>query len=60
MNKPTEDIPVYTEAGYSEAKIQFSEGDIRDFIELGKILKRIHTRLTMEGYVIRPGKIYKP
>lgn len=61
MDKPTNgDMPIYPEADYSETKIQFSESDVKAFIELGKTLKRIHTRLAVEGYVIELGKIYKP
>jgi len=37
-----------------------SEESITAVIDFAKILKRIHIRLVMEGYVIQDGKIYKP
>jgi len=53
-------ISARSEAAYCEEKIHFSETDVKAFIELGKTLKKVHTRLAMEGYVIQQGKIYKP
>jgi hypothetical protein len=38
----------------------FSEKEIRSFVELGNILRKIHVRLLMEGYKIEDGTITKP
>lgn len=43
-----------------ETNKPLTEGNINSLIELAKILKRIHVRLVMEGYVIEKGRIYKP
>lgn len=38
----------------------FGLSNINNFINFAVSLKKIHTRLLMEGYVIKDGKIYKP
>ena len=61
INKESDkQLAATSDAVFFDAKIQFSESDIKAFIELGKTLKRIHTRLIMEGYTIESGRIYKP
>ncbi len=40
--------------------IELTEEGIDNLIQLAKTLKKIHTRLLAEGYVIEDGKIYKP
>ena len=39
---------------------EFIDENMDRFIRFASSLKKIHTRLLMEGYVIEEGRIYKP
>ncbi len=53
-------IPSMTTNNGSGESFSFSEEEINGFIELGVVLKGIHERLRMEGYIFKDGDIYAP
>lgn len=43
-----------------EQQMRFNPEQVKELITFAKMLKQVHVRLVMEGYVIEDGRIYKP